>query len=137
MIELTVDDLKVFEPDIDTGKAEQWIVDALAWAYRAAPCLKDPDTPEDTLDAAKAVIRSAILRWNDSGTGAVVTQQAGQFSQTVDNRNPRKSLYWPSEIRQLSSLCGKGRAFTIDLAPDMVSPSGPTLGWTDNWWGSL
>lgn len=127
-IELSVYELQVFEPDIDDDKAEQWIIDALAWAYRAAPCLKEDAVDPDTADAAKAVIRSAILRWNDAGTGAVITQQAGDFSQTVDNRNPRKSLFWPSEIRQLAGLCGRGRAFTIDLAPDARYPSSGPYG---------
>lgn len=119
-IELLVDELQVFEPDIDPAKANQWIIDALAWAYRAAPCLRDADPDSEEVIAAKAVIRAAILRWNEVGTGAVTQVSTLDFSQTVDNRNPRKSLFWPSEIKQLRELCGSGagKAFMIDTAPN-------------------
>lgn len=116
-IDIKVSDLAVFAAGIDAGKAQAMIDDALAMAYRAAPCLKDGDLDEETEAVAKAIIRGAVLRWNDAGTGAVTTQSTLDFSQTIDNRNPRKSLFWPSEIRQLSGLCGRGSAFSIDLAP--------------------
>jgi len=122
-INLTVAELQVFEPGIDTAQAAVWITDALAWAYRAAPCLRDADQDSEEVTAAKAVIRAAILRWSDAGSGAVTQVSTLDFSQTIDNRNPRKSLFWPSEIKQLRQLCGSGgRAFMVDTSPNVRYP---------------
>lgn len=113
-VTLTPDDLTPFA-EIDVGKAQAMIDDALAMAAVVAPCITDAEFAYDA--AARAVIRGAILRWNDSGTGALTQQGAGPFQVSYDNRNPRKSLFWPSEIKQLQELCaesGTGQAFTID-----------------------
>lgn len=115
-VTITVDDLLPFAPDIDEAKAAAMIEDALALAAVIAPCILDPEF--ENPGAAKAILRGAVLRWNDSGSGAIVSQAAGPFSQTVDTSNPRKSLFWPSEIEQLQKLCGpKAGAFAIDTAP--------------------
>ena len=117
-VTLDIDDLTPFAPDIDELKAELMIEDAIAAALIVAPCILDDDFQHEA--AAKAILRRSILRWNDAGSGAVTQLSAGSFQQTTDNRNPHKSLLWPSEITQLQELCGltrKGRAFTIDTTP--------------------
>ena len=101
---LTEADLSPFA-EIESDKAQAMIDDALALAKSAAPCLKDDDLDSDTAAAAKAVLRGAILRWNDSGTGVVTQQVAGPFQQTVDTTHARRSLFWPSEIEALQKLC--------------------------------
>lgn len=118
-VTLTPDDLKPFA-EIDRDKAQAMIDDALALAAVIAPCilLDDFAYPE----AAKAILRGAILRWNDSGSGALSAQAAGPYSMTVDTRSARKAMYQPAEIDALSSLCqasgaGTGRAFEIDTVP--------------------
>lgn len=114
-------DLRPFDPNIDPAKAAIMIADALAIALVVAPCIFDAGFQHEA--AAKAIIRGAILRWNDQGSGGTVatTQSAGAFSvsQTVDNRHSRKVAFWPSEITDLQSLCGSSRkqAFTIDTYP--------------------
>lgn len=102
-VHLTPDDLAPFAPDIDTEKAQVMIEDAIATAAVIAPCILSEDFVHEA--AAKAILRAAILRWNDSGSGAVTQVSAGSFQQTIDNRNPRKSMFWPSEIVDLQKLC--------------------------------
>lgn len=112
-------DLTAFNDGIDPFKAAEMIADATALAMLAAPCLADEDNilTAPQLAAVKAILRGAILRWNDSGTGALQAQTAGPFSQTYDTRQTRRSLFWPSEIEQLQSICkgaDTGGAFSID-----------------------
>lgn len=122
-VSLTIDDLTPFAPTIDEGRAQAMIEDALALAAIVAPC-----TLEDTFThtaAARAIIRGAILRWNDAGSGAITSQTVGPFSQTVDTSQVRRGMFWPSEIKQLQELCGKSesRAFAIDTAPGWTVPT--------------
>lgn len=122
-------DLRPFAPDIDAAKAQLMITDALAMAQAFAPCIfADGFTNEA---AAKAIIRGAILRWNDSGSGALsqLSKTAGPWTETqsTDNRQTRKSAFWPSEITDLQSLCespdtDRRLAFTIDTTPDETPP---------------
>lgn len=46
-----------------------------------------------------------MLRWHDAGTGAVQSLTALGFSQTLDTRQNRRVLFWPSEIQQLQQMC--------------------------------
>ena len=106
MAVLLPEDLAPFA-DIDRGKAEAMIADAEAMAALAAPCITDPAFLEDQRlrDALVAILRRAILRWNEAGTGALTQQGAGPFQQTIDTRTPSRGAFWPSEIEQLRSLC--------------------------------
>jgi len=117
---ITPEDLAPFA-DIDQAKAEAMIADATAMARRVAPCIDDPES--DIIDAVKAILRGAILRWNDAGSGALSStqQSAGPYSQSTsfDTRQVRRNLFWPSEIDALKELCSKGNegAFAVDTAP--------------------
>lgn len=120
---------------IEAVKAQAMIDDALALAVRVAPCIL---TVEFTYAAAaKAILRGAILRWNDAGSGALSAQSAGPFGQTLDTRQVRKGMFWPSEIEQLQELCGlSGTVYTTSLAGADGDPSIPLpdpdyyLGWS-------
>ena len=125
-------DLQAINPDIDTAKAGAMIQDAVAQATLVAPCLAD-DTSLTDLQVAqfKAVLRAAVIRWDDAGSGAVLTEQvtAGPFaqSQTVDSSRLRKGLFWPSELDLLQKICGTGRkAGTVDVTPAQTGD------WRDN-----
>ncbi|OBA62191.1 hypothetical protein A5780_19220 [Nocardia sp. 852002-20019_SCH5090214] len=114
---ITEEDLTPFA-SIDPDRAEAMIADAEALAVEAAPCIAEAGFTKQA--ALKAILRGAILRWNDSGTGAVTTQTAGPYAQTFDTRQTRRSLFWPSEIEQLQNLCatsGAGKAFSVDTVP--------------------
>jgi len=115
---LTPADLAPFAK-IEPGKAQDMIDDAIALAEVYAPCLADEEFAHRR--AAKSILRGAILRWHEAGAGAVVSQTAGSYSQTVDNRQPRKGMFYPSEIDQLKQLCrtdddDRG-AFSFSLLP--------------------
>ena len=116
-VELTPEDLEPFAV-IDEDKAQATIDDALAIAALVAPCITDDDFAYP--GAAKAIIRGAVLRWNDAGSGAVQQEQAGPFGVTVDTRQQRRGMYWPQEITQLQDLCKSsddaGKAFSVDTA---------------------
>lgn len=113
---LTTADLTPFAT-IDTAKAEEMIADATALALLAAPCLDDPDLTARQIAGVRAILRGAILRWNEAGSGALQTQQVGPFGETYDTRQTRRGMFWPSEITQLQGVCGGGEtsgAFAID-----------------------
>lgn len=106
-----------FEPfaDIPREKLEAMIADVEAVAVSVAPCIAKPDFKYK--DAAKAILRRALLRWNDTGvSGQVQYESAGPFAQTTRSNTPT-NLLWPSEIAALKKLCegdgGAGKAFTI------------------------
>ena len=121
---LTPADLAPFA-DIDAAKAAAMIEDAEAAATLAAPCITDPLFLEDDALTAgvRSILRGAILRWEESGSGAVTQQGAGPFQQSVDTRQVRRGMFWPSELSQLRELCsrfnnaGDRKAFAIDTAP--------------------
>lgn len=113
---ITPADLAPFATIAD-DKAQAMIADAVGQAVLVAPCLTDPELSAAQEASAKAVLRAAILRWNDAGSGAVVTQQAAVFSQTIDNTRQRVGVFWPSEITALQQVCKarNPRPFSVDL----------------------
>lgn len=121
---LSAQDILAFNTDLDANVVNILIKDALAMARRVAPCIDDDDF--EFADAAIAIIRGAVLRWAESGSGAISSQQntAGPFGQTVsfDTRQTRRSLFFPSEIKELESLCSSSRRSgpgAIDTLPQM------------------
>lgn len=129
-IDLNPIDLNPFA-SIDPIKAQAMIDDALAMAAMVAPCIMESTFAYP--DAAKAIIRGAILRWNEAGTGATTQQTAGPFSQTV-TQAPRRSMFFPSEINDLTRLCAASRAFEVNTMPTGAGAQG-TYG-IDYWWSS-
>lgn len=115
-VSLTPADLEPFAT-IEAAKAQAMIDDALALAAQVAPCILDADFTGE--GAAKAIIRGAVLRWNDAGSGARSSFQVGAVQEAYDTRQPRRGMFWPSEITQLQGLCsgGAAAAFSIDTAP--------------------
>lgn len=113
---LTVDDLAPFAT-ISEAKAQAMVTHVTAVAVRHAPCLKTT-TDEDILGAARAILLDAVLRWNDAGSGAVQSQAAGPFSQTLDTRQERRGMFTTAEVSALQSLCSTslGAAYTVSLA---------------------
>ena len=115
---------------IDPAKADAMIEDAEAQAILAAPCIPGlidgpPDeSPEDRavrqakLAAIKSVLRAAILRWDESGAGAIQTQTSGPFTQTMQYPG-RRSMFWPKELEQLQGICKTedAKAFSVDTVP--------------------
>ena len=119
-VQIEPEDLAPFA-DIAEAKALAMIADALAMAKLAAPCIVEANFAH--ADAALAIIRGAILRWNDAGTGVKTTasETVGPFGYSESYLQPqRRALFWPSEIEQLKKLCADssaGKAFSYDTAP--------------------
>lgn len=112
---LSADDLAPFAV-IDEAKAQAMVTDALALAARVAPCITSDEFTE--VAAARAILRGAVLRWHEAGSGAFQSQTAGPFAVTHDTRQARRSMFWPSEIAELQALCGSGQGsvYTVSLA---------------------
>lgn len=117
-VSLVLSDLAPFA-DIEPVKAQAMIDDALAMAERVAPCITTAAFLYPA--AAKALLRGSIIRWAEAGSGAMssIQESAGAFSQshTVDTRQQRRGMFWPSEIEQLQDLCKGSQlsgAFSID-----------------------
>ena len=106
-VDITPDDLQPFA-SISEDKAQAMIDDALAIAAAVAPCILSAEFEHP--DAAKAIIRGAILRWNDASSGAITQQSMGPWQVTVDSNTRRNGMFWPSEIADLSKLCASAAA---------------------------
>lgn len=106
--------------EIPRAKAEAMIADALAMAKLAAPCISNANFAYP--DAALAIIRGAILRWNEAGSGVKtqISETVGPFGHAEYYQQPqRRALFWPSEIEQLKKLCADstaGKAWSYDTA---------------------
>lgn len=118
---LEVSDLTPFAT-IDPAKAGAMVADAIALATMVAPCLAGESLTPLQASAAKAILRGAVLRWNDSGSGAVSQQTAGPFQMSIDTKQARRTMFWPSEITELQRICkgATGGAFGIDTAPQPI-----------------
>lgn len=108
-----------FEPfaKIDAAKLAAMIDDAEAMAITVAPCLEGSLTAAQGA-AVKAILRGAILRWHEAGSGALQSKTAGPFSATFDTRIQRRGMFFPSEITDLQKVCanrGDHAAYTIDM----------------------
>ncbi len=113
---------------IDPAKAEAMIEDAEATTLVLAPCLAELPADDPKRGAVKALLRGALLRWNEAGTGALSSHQetVGPFGQTLsmDTRQTRKGMFWPSEIEHLQGMCAETRkgAFEVDTVGPNVGP---------------
>lgn len=120
-VTLTLADLTPFAPNLTEEKAAVMIDDALALAARVAPCILTDELSEQDVAAAKAILRGAILRWDDQGTGQQAQLTAGIFQMNPNTSQPRRSLLLPSEIKTLTAICGGSgtrRAYSVDLIPE-------------------
>lgn len=106
------------------------VAGANAKASRVAPCLVTAfDAAEPTaaqvsaLAEARLVLIGAVKRWADAGSGALASQTAGPFGQTIDTRQRTGYNLWPSEITDLQGICsamtgtGGRQAFSVDTTP--------------------
>lgn len=80
-------------------------------------------TPEQIAEA-KLVLIGAVRRWVDAGAGALQSQQAGPFGQTIDTRQRTGFNLWPSEIEALQEICAT--ATDSSAGAFSITPSGTT-----------
>lgn len=118
---ITADDLP--EDVAAQAMSQTWVNGANARASRVAPCLAatgDLAPTDDQLAEAKLILIGAVLRWSEAGSGALQSQTAGPFGQTIDTRQRGGFRLWPSEIADLQDICNKAaesRAFAVDTVP--------------------
>lgn len=115
---ITPEDLAPFA-SIPEIKALAMIADAEAKAIIAAPPLGDPAKLTEVQRAqVKAILRDAILRWNDRGSGALTQTSIGQVSVSADTRIASRNLFTAAELDLLRAIAGGdgGGAFSLDLA---------------------
>lgn len=86
---------------IDEAELTMMVSGANAQALRVAPCLSSAGAT----DEAKLILYGAVKRWIEAGSGALQTQAAGPFSQTIDTRQRTGYALWPSEIAALQAIC--------------------------------
>lgn len=112
-VDITVDDIRPFLPEITVEKGEAMIAGALARAKLVAPCLTDETFPY--ADAVRAILVRVIVRWNDAA-GEVTQVIRGPFA---ERRAVSRELWWPSEVAELQSMC--------KATGDDESPTGSAL----------
>lgn len=120
---VTPQQIMVFDDEMEEGAAQEMIITVWARVLKVAPCLRvsqDEPSPLDdpvNLQIVKDVVRGAVLRWADRGSGALKFQSSGDFSQTLADVG---ALLRPNEIRELEEMCGEftrqQRAATISTA---------------------
>lgn len=124
---LTPADLDPFAT-IEASTAQAMIDDAVALAVSVAPCLSASSTAILTAEqdaAVKAILRRAVLRWHEVGTGTVTQQTAGAFTQSMDTtRSSPRGLFWPSEITDLQSICKSASGTAVERQVFTVNTGG-------------
>lgn len=141
---ITPEDLAPFCPGLETARAEAMIADAEAIAYAKVPALANKVLSPVQAAGIKAIFRRALVRWWESGSGAVTQQSetAGSYnySQTIDTRTRGSwAIFTDSELADIAHIVDPqkdtGGAFTVkpttgDLDDALHQP------WCSITWGS-
>lgn len=103
---VTVSDVLDIDPNIGEAKAQAMLNLVMAKAFAAAPCLRSVDD-QNTINAVKAIIVPAVVRWAATPAGIDVSTAAGPFNYTAKTPS---GLLWKSELAELRDLCPKSSA---------------------------
>lgn len=121
---LTWVEVKVFSEDISEELTNAMIATVWSRAQTLAPCLKveapDPNPLDDptNVEVVKSVLRAAVLRWDETGSGGVTSRRANEYQESLSEYSG--GLFRPDEIATLRALCTDYRsqkANTILTAP--------------------
>ncbi|MGQ3385290.1 hypothetical protein [Glutamicibacter sp. TV12E] len=122
-LDLTPEDLIPLDSTLTTAKAEILIADTVARAYGLVPELAE-DLTALQASASKAILRKAILRWHQTGSGALVqrSESTGAYSvsETVDTKSSDRAIFTQAELKELRGLfvtakAFKGKAFSVEM----------------------
>ena len=103
---VTAGDVLAIDQTIGEERAAAMLKLIMAKVFVAAPCLRSI-TDQDTIDAVKAIVVPAVVRWAAVPAGMDVDQHAGPFSSTAKTPG---LLLWQSELTELQALCGMQQA---------------------------
>lgn len=115
-VTLTPADLKTFVPGLTDAMAQELIDTTLARLRRKYPCLFEPGLSEDDELTARGIIRDAILRRIDSGSGAVQSEKKGPFDTVYLPPDKRHGLFTEADVTELTSICA-----------GLTEPAGPAV----------
>lgn len=118
--------VQLFGDDIPDDVATALIAGTWARALKIAPCLADMEWTDDDTEPGwantqlvKDILRDAILRRDEAGTGVVGSRVSGDYQETLKYSG---GLFRPSEIADLQQLCSdyksSGRATTHLTIPE-------------------
>lgn len=126
--------------DVDTARIDILIEDAEVFATLAAPPLADPAPLTETQRAqVKTILRRAVIREADAGTGAKTQEVAGPYSYTVDTRKANDVSFLTEEeedaLRGVVGIVKSTQAFNTDVTP--APGYSDHLPWCDLMFGGL
>ncbi|OYO16632.1 hypothetical protein CGZ93_17890 [Enemella dayhoffiae] len=124
---ITIDDLS----SVPADSAQRLIDEAMARASLVAPCLLDTNLTSRQVAQFRAILISAIERWNEVGLVPVTseTKTADIFTHTLrrDGAVNGRGEFTVRELADLRSICG-GTAATATM-PRYTMPPTPTSPW--------
>ena len=119
------------------------ITDVENYALSEVPELSDSLAATSTLtleqvDRVKSILRQAVRRYIEAGTGAVVTQAApGGYSQTVDATAMRRGgLLYARELETLRKIIGVTKQSVRPRTAIMLGGSDTHAPWCGTTWGA-
>lgn len=116
-------ELLAFLPNLDPAQAQELVTGALARAAVVAPCIVEDDFTHAA--AAKDIIRDAILRRAEAGTGAYSKKSVGAISVELDTRSALRALFQPGDVSELQALCTRYRGTSSAPQPSFSMPDSP------------
>lgn len=143
---VTPADVAVFNPGLGQERAAARIRSLTARAVAMAPCLAGNALTDDQRELVRSVILDAVLRWADTGSGALTQQSAGPFQVSTDSRpGERRGAFLRSEVDDLTRVCdditgSADGAFSIHLGGARLPGGAPrrvdwdtalTRGWVE------
>lgn len=107
---------------LDHAKAAALIEDAEVYAAIAAPPLAHASQLTAVQRSqVRAILRRAVLRQADAGSGALSHETAGPYSYTLDTRRAHADAFLTDAekdaLRAVVGLRRSTQAFTVDLLP--------------------
>jgi hypothetical protein len=108
--------------EVEADRLAILIEDAEVFAVMAAPPLAVPSAlTEQQRAQARTILRRAVVRESDSGTGAKVQEVAGPYSYSVDTRTAGRVSFLTDEeedaLRGVVGIVKSTQAFNIDVTP--------------------
>lgn len=123
-VALTPADLQMFV-QVSDDMANELIDTTLARVRRKYPCLFDIALSEDDAQTARGIIRDAILRRIDTGSGGVQSEGKGPFTTTYLPPDKRHGLFTEADVTELTAICAGQQEAAGPAVPVGCFPPAP------------